>query len=444
VKQVRSGKIEISKQIQTRLETVLQQEVMPATGCTEVGAVALASGWATRALGCDLATVGSVRIEVDAGTYKNALGVGIPGTGETGLEFAAAMGAVSAGGVQQGLQILGDPSPEAVEGARGLVRDGKVHIDKLPETRDITVRANVCSGADAASALIQGSHDHVVGVELNGKPYRGAPKEAEDHWHHAEQIKTLDFSTIVDFAREVDLSRVPVVEQALEMNTRFLKVALEKLPELKIGGAMQKYADLGTSGKDLAAKVQFIAALAVEARMGGLDRPVMACAGSGNQGLVATIPVAETAKALRARDELVLRALVLSYLTTIYVKTFTGLLSPICGCGVAAAVGAGCGMVFLLGGDTAQIEAQIRNMTGTMAGIICDGAKSGCAFKALMAIGLAVDSAYLSLENVSIPAGDGIAGRDVVDGLKNLQRITEEGMSGMDATVIQVMEGKGE
>jgi L-cysteine desulfidase len=177
--------------------------------------------------------------------------------------------------------------------------------------------------------------------------------------------------------------------------------------------------------------------------MKGLDLPVMACAGSGNMGLVATIPVVETGKIVDASDETVLRALALSYLSTIYIKAYTGLMSPVCGCGVAAAVGAGCGMVFLLGGDVLQIEAQINNMVGTMAGIICDGAKSGCALKALMAVGLAVESAYLSLENVRIPSTDGIVGGQVVDTLENLQRIIEAGMSSMDTAIVDVMEKKG-
>jgi L-cysteine desulfidase len=133
----------------------------------------------------------------------------------------------------------------------------------------------------------------------------------------------------------------------------------------------------------------------------------------------------------------------LSYLTTIYIKTFTGVLSPICGCGVAAAVGAGCGIVFLLGGGVSQIEAQINNMVGAMAGIICDGAKSGCAFKALMAVGLALDSACLSMENVRIPSGEGIMGDEVLDTLKNLQTIIEGGMSSMDATIVGIMDRSG-
>jgi L-cysteine desulfidase len=158
---------------------------------------------------------------------------------------------------------------------------------------------------------------------------------------------------------------------------------------------------------------------------------------------VATIPVVETAKIVNVSDESLMRALALSYLTTIYIKTYMGILSPVCGCGVAAAVGAGCGIVFLLGGELSQIEAQINNMVGTMAGIICDGAKSGCALKALMAVGLAVESAYLSLEDVRIPSTDGIVGDGVVDTLENLQRIIEAGMSSMNSAIVEVMETKG-
>jgi L-cysteine desulfidase len=228
----------------------------------------------------------------------------------------------------------------------------------------------------------------------------------------------------------------------MRMNMDFAEEAQKRLSSLKIGQVMKRYGDMGAKGEDLSKKIQFLTALAVEARMSGLDLPVMACAGSGNQGLVATLPVVDIAKRIGASEVQLLRGLALSYLTTIYVKTYTGLLSPICGCGVAAAVGAGCGIVFLLGGGESQIEAQINNMVGAMAGIICDGAKSGCSLKALMAVGLAVDSSYLSMENVQIPAKDGIMGKDVMETLRHLQEIIEGGMSSMDAAIVKVMETK--
>lgn len=425
------------------LKTLLFREVVPATGCTEVGAVALATGWAVQALGVSTDRIEEIRIEVDDNTYKNALGAGIPGTDETGLDFAAAMGASSSKKVQQGLQILENPDKEAIRKARALMGKNKIRIVRVPDSREILVRAVVCGIRNEASALIRGSHDHVVGVEKNGKPYEGAPEPGEDYWRLAGRVKSLKYSAIIHFVKEVEIGELPIVRQAMEMNVHFTEEAKKRLPSLRIGKVMEKYTGHGVIRKDLPAKAQFITALAVEARMRGLDLPVMACAGSGNQGLVATIPVVETAKVVGVSEENLLRALTLSYLTTIYIKTFTGLVSPVCGCGVAAAVGAGCGMVFLLGGDVSQIEAQINNMVGTMAGIICDGAKSGCALKALMAVGLAVDSAYLSLENVRIPSTDGIVGREVIDTLTNLQRIMEAGMPSMNGAIVEVIETKG-
>ncbi len=424
------------------MKAMLTREVVPATGCTEVGAVALAAGWASQALGSSVDLIKKIHIEVDDRTYKNALGVGIPGTDETGLGFAAAIGAVSPERVQRGLQILENPERGAVEKARALMKKNKVQIARIPDSKEILIRASVCDRRNEASAIIRGSHDHVVGVEKNGKPYDGAPEPGEDYWSVAEQVKRLKYSAIIRFVKEVDVAELPIIRQAMEMNVLFAEEAKKRLPSLRIGRALEKYSDHGVTGKDLSPRAQFMTALAVEARMRGLGLTVMACAGSGNQGLVATIPVVETARVMEATDESLLRALTLSYLTTIYIKTFTGLLSPVCGCGVAAAVGAGCGMVFLLGGDVSQIEAQINNMVGTMAGIICDGAKSGCALKALMAVGLAIDSAYLSLEDVRIPATDGIVGSQVIDTLRNLQRIMESGMSSMDGAIVEVMEKK--
>ena len=426
---------------ETLLKSLLDREVIPATGCTEVGAVALAAGWAMKALARDTDEIEEISIEVDESTYKNALGVGVPGTKETGLAFAGAMGILSPKKVERGLQILENPDQETIERARALITRKRVQIIRISDAREILIKARVRTKSDEASAVIQGSHDHLVGVERNGEPYHGAPVSDEDFWKQVEQIKNLGYRGLVEFAQRMDLKAFPILRQAAEMNMHFAKEAQKRLPSLRIGQVMGKHGGYDEKGGP-AGKIQFVTALAVEARMEGLDLPVMACAGSGNQGLVATIPVVETGRRLGVTEEQILRALALSYLTTIYIKTYTGLLSPVCGCGVAAAVGAGSGMVFLMGGEVSQIEAQINNMIGTMAGIICDGAKSGCSLKALMAVGLAVDTSYLSMENVQIPARDGIMGTDVTDTLRNLQRIIEIGMPSMDTAIVEVMEKK--
>ena len=425
------------------LKDILIQELIPATGCTEVGAVALAAGWAVRALDVPVDGIESIEIEVDNNTYKNAMGVGIPGTGETGLGFAAAMGALASTGDRYGLRILENPSPPAVEKARRLLAENRVRIVRAPEAKGILIRARARSGSEEASAVIQGSHDHLVGVQKNGKPYPGAPISDKDPWKLSEEIRSLRYGDLVEYAGTVDLEELPIIRDALRMNVHFCEAAQKGGSSRKIGQVVEKHAIQEALQEDLSRKAQFVTSLTVEARMQGLDLPVMTCAGSGNQGLVATIPVVEIAKNIKASEERLLRALILSYLTTIYIKTFTGVLSPICGCGVAAAVGAGCGIVFLLGGGVSQIEAQINNMVGAMAGIICDGAKSGCAMKALMAVGLALDSACLSMENVRIPSGEGIMGNEVLDTLKNLQKIIEDGMSSMDTAIIRIMDRNG-
>lgn len=342
------------------LKSLLAREVVPATGCTEVGAVALATGWAVHALARPIDEIEEIIVEVDKSTYKNALGVGIPGTGETGLDFAAAMGACSAKEVQRGLQILEDPDKEAITAARALRAKHKVRILRLRQPREILIQEKVSGGDDEGSAVIRGSHDHVVGVERNGKPYNGAPDPDEDFWGVAQRVRALDYSKIIDFSKSVDVSELPVVKEAAEMNMAFAAEAKNIQPSLRIGKVLQKHTGHEVTKKGFPAEARFLTALAVEARMKGLNLPVMACAGSGNQGLVATIPVVETANMLGSSEEELIRALTLSYLTTIYIKTYTGILSPVCGCGVAAAVGAGCGMVFLLGGEVSQIEAQIN------------------------------------------------------------------------------------
>lgn len=314
------------------LKSLLEREVSPATGCTEVGAVALAAGWAVKALAIEADEIEGVSIEVDENTYKNAIGVGVPGTGETGLAFAAAMGFLSSKKVERGLQILENPDPETIEKGRVLLASNRVKIVRKSDARDILIKARVRAKSNEASAVIQGSHDHLVGVERNGQPYHGAPVFEEAFWKQVEQIKDVQYRVLVEFANRMDLAAFPILRQAMEMNMYFASEAQRRLPSLRIGQVMERYS--GQGGKeDFAGKIQFITALAVEARMEGLDLPVMACAGSGNQGLVATIPVVETGRRLGATEKEILRALALSYLTTIYIKTYTGLLSPVCGCG---------------------------------------------------------------------------------------------------------------
>ena len=425
------------------LKRLMIREVVPATGCTEVGAVALASGCAMQALADPVEKIEEVLLEVDERTYKNALGVGIPGTGEVGLEFAAAMGITSSRNVDRGLQILENPGKDAIGKAKALIQEKKIHLAKTPYVKEILVLSKIRSHANEASAVIRGSHDHVVSVERNGKLCHAISIQEEEVGEIYERLKGIDYRTLVEFVKTMNVAEYPIVREAMDTNMRFAEKAMEDVSSLGMGKVMEKHEESQANKKRLPSRIQHVTAIAVEARMRGLDFPVMACAGSGNQGLVATIPVVEVAKAMKASREHLLRALGLSYLTTIYIKSYTGLLSPVCGCGLAAAVGAGCGIVYLLGGNTEQIEAQINNMVGTMAGMICDGAKSGCSLKALMAVGLAVDSAYLSLENVRIPEAEGIMGKGVPETLKNLQKIIESGMPTMDSVIIELMEAKG-
>jgi len=257
------------------LKNLLLREVVPATGCTEVGAVALAAGWAARALSSQGDNLEEIEIEVDESTYKNGFGVGVPGTGESGLAFAAAMGALSPRKVEQGLQILENPESTTIDKARTLIADHRVKVIRVSGPRDILSRAKVRYKDDDASALIQGSHDHLVGVEKNRKPYHGAPASEGGIWKEAEQIKDLKYRTFIQSAQKTDTKGFPLLKQALEMNMRFAMEARKKTPSLRIGQVIEKYGDPGEMGEGLSGKVQFITALAVEARMKGPEARTM-------------------------------------------------------------------------------------------------------------------------------------------------------------------------
>jgi len=198
--------------------------------------------------------------------------------------LSSAMGALSAKRVLQKLQILEHTDREVVERAQSLIRGKRVRIMRVPDAKEILIRSRVRNSRDEASAVIRGSHDHLVGVEKNGKLYKGATEPGENFWHLAQRIKRVKYSAIIDFVRDVDVRELSIVKQAMEMNVNFAKEAGKRPSFFRIGKVMEKYADQEVTGKNLPAKVRLITALAVEARMRGLDLPVMTCAGSGNQG----------------------------------------------------------------------------------------------------------------------------------------------------------------
>lgn len=417
---------------------ILKAELVPALGCTEPVAVALAAAWAARAGGGQVQTL---HVAVDKNIYKNGLSVGVPGTGDVGLSIAAAIGALG-GDPEMGLEVLHCISSKRVAAARLLVEEGRVKVIVVAAALGIHVDVAVETTAGRGAASIRTRHDNVVAVLRNGRPYEGwnAPgRPVPDTGHSPAErpaIRRYRLAELVQFCRCVAPARITFLQSAIDVNLKFATQSLTK-PVAR----PRNFSTRRLVQDDMVARTKRLVGAAVAARMKGANRPVMSCAGSGNQGLIATLPLAVAAEIMGSEDEQHLQAVALSCLITIYVKAHLGVLSPVCGGNLAAGMGACCGLVHLMGGALSHIERAVKNTAGSVMGVICDGAKLGCAIKATMAVGGAVDNALLAMEGIGVSDGDGIVAASADRTIANMGFVTRPGMSLTDDAILKVMRG---
>ena len=413
--------------------SLLKEEIRPALGVTEPSAVALACAAAYRYLGGDIEHIALV---MDPGVFKNAYSCAVPGTGETGIEMAALLG-VLCGDPELGLEVLRPVGSAHVTRARELKEKGIVDIDVTGESPGIYIEATVTAGTDEARVVIQGRHDAVVEIEVNGETVlrnRGENGEAPQPY----DIHTLSLGEMISFADTVPLSDLGCISEAIAMNTA-LAEAGRGGAGMGLGRGMERLEASGTLGDDIVTHAQRLTACAVDARMGGMPHPAMSVCGSGDHGIIAVLPLVAAAGRKGVSEERLVRATALSCLVTIYIKKASGRLSAFCGCAVAAGTGAAAGVAWLLGGTAEQVKGAILNMAADITGIICDGGNFGCSLKAATGAGTAVLSALLSLEGVTVPAGSGIVGNTAGETMRNMGRIASPGMTGTNDTILEIM-----
>lgn len=421
---------------------ILNKEVILALGCTEPVAVALASAWAAKAAG---GIPEFISVYVDKNIYKNGLGVGVPGTGEVGLYIAAAVGAI-AGDPALRLEVLKPITHDDVRKAKQLLADKKVSVEIQSDAHEVYVDAIVKTNTGEGRASIRGRHDNVTAVSCDGRPFDGFKKiegpaaaESVPADPSSSAIQQFALKALFDFAESVSIEKIAFLRTAVETNRAFAEKSMEQHGVVGVGSKIQRLISKGLMSDDFVGKTKRIVASAVEARMEGFNMAVMSCAGSGNQGLISTLPVLVVAEYEHVTEERLLRAVVFSYLVTVYVKSFMGVLTPVCGGNVASGMGACCAITYLFGGTFSDIERAVKNMAGSVMGVICDGAKIGCTLKSTMAVGVAVDSALLALEGVTVPTGDGIVDDSVDQTIRNMGFVTNPGMSQTDDAIIEVM-----
>lgn len=423
--------------------SLLQREVVPALGCTEPIAVTLAVANARETLGAPVARVVAM---MSANIYKNGMGVGIPGTGRTGLPLAAALGVVT-GNPQRGLELLEGIGPNDVDSAQQLIDEGRVEVGIAPNVEKLYVKATVTSPTgDTAYCIICHEHSHVHEIGRNGTVvYCDIPKtERQDSQQAAsEMVSARDITVrgIYEFATTAPLSEIDFILQTARMNSAIAQEGLRGAYGLQVGRKMHQQVEAGLLSDDLLTKAMTVTAAASDARMAGCTMPVMSNSGSGNQGITATMPVVVTAEAINASEESLARALTIAHLVAIHIKGYLGRLSALCGC-VVASSGAGCGVAFLLGGGYEAICATIKNMVGNVTGMVCDGAKVGCALKVSSGVCSALQSAFLAKENICISSNDGIIDDDIEQTIRNLGRVGCDGMRQTDDLLLEIMTTK--
>lgn len=420
----------------------LEEELVIALGCTEPVAVAYAASLAKKQAGDEKTE--SIDLKASVNIYKNAMGVFIPGTHEMGAAMAAALGATG-GKADMGLQVLEDLKDQAIEEARDLVAMNRVKTDPAPpDTPSLYIDVRVRTQNHEGRAIIAWKHDLVMELEKDG--ISTFHNDLTQHQDLTEVISEDDLKDIWTFANRVNLEDLDIIRQAILLNERIAREGLDKGYGLEVGKSIANAHQITkkTKGKTQASLADYCAswtAAASDARMAGASFPVMSNSGSGNQGLTATVPVLAAAHYLGNTEEELLRAQTLSHLVAIHVKKSYGRLSPLCGA-TAAAVGASAGLVMLMGGNLKHVIAAVQNMFGTLTGMICDGAKLGCALKVSICIYAAVQAAYVAMQGKEIAATDGVIESDVEETIKNMERISKEGMTNMDDLLLHIMLNK--
>ena len=426
------------KKIRERIISLVNKEVVPAIGCTEPMAVALCTAKAATTLGRR-----PERIEVflSPNMLKNAMGVGIPGTGMIGLPIAVSLGALI-GKPEYELEVLKDLTPATLEqGKRYINNDADIDIKLKQGNVDKLYIEVVCrAGSDMAMAIISGSHTHFVYVERNGEVVldnRGGHGGADEE----ENDIQLNFRLVYDFATTAPLDEISFILKTKEYNMKAAEESIKGNYGHCLGKTMDRPLSHGIFGDNIFSHILSRTASACDARMGGAMIPVMSNSGSGNQGICATNPVVVYAMENENTEEELIRALMLSHLTAIYIKQSLGKLSALCGC-VVASTGSSCGITYLMGGDYTRICNSVKNMVANLTGMICDGAKPSCALKISSGVSTALLSALLSMEGKCVTSAEGIVDDDVDKCIHNLTSIGADAMRATDDMVLDIMTHK--
>lgn len=430
----------LEEQLRQQIIALVKREVIPAVGCTEPIAVALAVASSQSLLN---GYPSRIHVALSPNMLKNAMGVGIPGTGMTGLPIAIALGAIC-GDSKANLEVLAKVTPDDVAKGKSLVDNNAISISLAPEGCDILyIEATVTDDSGhSATTVISGSHTNIVRQELDGKVLT-----LNDGGNGGAEVKSsasapkLTMAQVWEFAMESPLDELKFILESRRINKLAAERSFTGKYGHEVGRTLHCERQRAMMGDSIFSRVLSYTSAACDARMAGAPIPVMSNSGSGNQGIAATLPVAIYAEEQFASEEQTVRALMLSHLTVIYIKQSLGRLSALCGC-VVAATGSACGICYLMGGNFEKVVATAKNMIANLTGMICDGAKPSCAMKLASGVSTAMMSAMMAMEGQSVCQLEGIVDDDIDRCVSNLTRIGREGMRETDRLILEIMTSK--
>lgn len=430
---------------QDRIIQLLNKEVVPATGCTEPVAVALAVAYAASVLPTNAVEPDRIEVLLSANMLKNAMGVGIPGTGMIGLPIAIALGYVVADPTKE-LKVLDAVPEELMNRAKDMVNHtGLINIQLKPGDVDkLYIEVNISAGGHNSTAIIEKQHTNISTLLFDNKVVstkKSNKGECAGNDTAVEEDITLNFDLVYEFAMTTPIEKLEFIKEAAVLNKNASNASLKGEYGHAVGRMIQSPLGQKYLGNSHLTRMLTYTGAACDARMDGAPVAVMSNSGSGNQGITATLPVLTFAEDEKKSHEETIRALILSNLMVVYIKQKLGRLSALCGC-VVAATGSSCGITYLMGGTKEQIGFAIKNMVGNITGMLCDGAKPSCAMKVTSGVSSAMLSALLAMEQKVVTSSEGIVDNDVDLTVDNLTSIGREAMCETDQLVLKIMTSK--
>ncbi|NFE17839.1 serine dehydratase subunit alpha family protein [Clostridium botulinum] len=422
------------EEISERLLELIKDETKPAIGCTEPVAVAFTVATGKKYMQGEIL---KIDLKVSKNILKNGKSVTIPNTEVCGLDIAGALGGIC-GDPEEGLFVFKNVNKDYLDKAREMIKNKVVTLNPIENTDPVFVEATLKGEKDEVIVILRRGHTNIEKVIVNGEIAFEKDNKNEKDNKDCDFMKELSLKDIREITEDISIEKLGFIMDGIEMNKEAAKEGLKRQKGLTLGSSLLKLQQEGKLGKDSATIARILTAAGSDLRMGGGMCPIMTSGGSGNQGLCVILPINVVAEDIKAPKERLQRAVFFGHAVNNFVKKYTGKLSAICGCAIAAGIGATAGIAWLLGGKDKEIEGAILNMLANLTGMVCDGAKGSCAIKLSTSASEAVISAYLALNDIIVPNNTGIIGNTVEDTINNLGMLCKDGFYKADDVMLSI------